>query len=218
MAYINTYGGMSAKPQGLSIADKSEKTFKSILNNSGIGFEKSRKMLATKFALAELRLNRFDSKELDYRDIYETVYLEKFMFIEATYNIAQINKLTKKIATNQEKLIADVGLIVKNTGEILENQHVIITQIGEIKVVLDDVKNSVDYITDVVDRIDETTQDTNVVVKDIQTSVDDMRSNGITVTDLRAKPSGYASSGVNTKLLFGVLAVAGIGFYFMNKK
>ena len=157
--------------------------------------EEEKKALATKFAVAELKLNRWDSSDVDYQEVYQTVWLEKLMFVEMSYSIEAIKEAAGKILGNQKKMIASVGLIVSRTGEILKNQTIIITKLDEIKVV-------VDHIEELSEEILVNTETIITNTEDILANQDKFMTNGITIRDERKGGVGGGSQANNNTLLY----------------
>ena len=133
-----------------------------------------KKLLATRLALNWLKLNNWDKSNPDYADVYKTAWVEKMLLVETAYSVNEILSISQELKLQQNKLLADVGLIVNRTGEILKNQEIIITQNGEIL----DVTNQI---------LDVTTENLAVSyevlgnVKDIKASVNDMQQNGVKI-------------------------------------
>jgi hypothetical protein len=151
-----------------------------------------KKILATKLALNWLRLNRWDKSAADYAEIYQTAWIEKMMIVETAYSVAEIKNDVAQIKSTQQRLLADVGLIVDRTGQILQNQEVIIKQNGEILLI---VKENLEVSYEILGN-----------VKDIKASVEDMQRNGVIVKSNAYQ--GGATSYIKYLVIGGLILMA----------
>ena len=167
----------------------------------------AKKALATKLAVNELKLNHWSSVDADYQLVYQTVFIEKLMFVEMSYNISEIHGLAEKLLSGQKQMIASLGLIVSRTGEILANQTIIITKLDEIKIVVDQVLVNTEIII------------TNT--EEILAYQERFEQNGIKIRDDRANngSGGGSSEKDNTLLYLGVgVVILVVAYYFMVHK
>ncbi len=77
------------------------------------------KSIATRLAITEMKLNKWSGTEKDFELVYKTVWLEKLMFVQLTYDVNQILSVSRDILAGQKKQILYLGIIISNTGEIL---------------------------------------------------------------------------------------------------
>jgi len=147
----------------------------------------AKKALATKFAINELRVNNFSNSEVDFKEVYHIVWLEKLMFVEMSFTVNEINKRAKLLLSNQKEMIASIGLIVSRTGEILENQTIIISELGEIKVIS---QQTLDNTFIIIEKTDEVLE-----------HLEDFKANGVKIDD-RRKESGNNGYGKDNTLMY----------------
>lgn len=136
--------------------------------------DKEIKALATRFALNEMKLNKWWGSEREWENVYQTVWVEKLMQIELSYNVAEILGISKQLLSGQQKIITALGVIVSNQGEILYNQEIIITNQG----IIIDVTGEILLNTE---EIIVTTNNILGVVEDIQGTVNDISANGVKI-------------------------------------
>lgn len=139
------------------------------------------KSIATNLAYNEMKLNKWTGDEKEWEQVYKTVWVEKLMFVQMTYDVSQILNLSRQLLAGQKKLIAFAGIIISNTGEILKNQEVIITNQGLILDVTGQILENVEDIKDMTEEILATNYEILGTVKDIQGDVKDMKANGVKV-------------------------------------
>ncbi len=133
-----------------------------------------KKAIATRLAINEMKLNHWAGNELEWQEIYKTVWVEKLMFVELSMDVKEILEVSNKLLSGQKKMIAQLGVIVNNTGQILQNQEIIITNQG----VILDVTNQ---ILDNTEELLEINYEILGTVNDIKGSIDDIKANGVKV-------------------------------------
>lgn len=160
-----------------------------------------KKALATKLAVNELKLNHWTSTDADYELVYKTVFIEKLMFVEMSYNISEIYGMAQELLSGQKQMVATLGLIVSNQGEILRNQRIIITKVDEIKVV-------VDHIEEISEEILINTETIITNTEEILENQERFEKNGIPISNRVAGSSngggGAVAANNNTLLYVGI--------------
>lgn len=166
-----------------------------------------KKLLATRLALNWLKLNNWDENAPDYAEVYQTAWIEKMLLVETAYGVNEILSIAQELKQQNNKLLADVGIIVSRTGEILKNQEVIITQNGQIL----DITGQI---------LDVTTENLAVTyevlgnVKDIKATVNDMEQNGVKIRQNNYQ-GGSKTNYVKIIVIAGLILVA---IVFVKKK
>ncbi len=160
------------------------------IQNQHLQFENAQKQetsevkaLATKFALNEMALNKWENPTSSaqgfgyaekWQQIYEIVWLEKQMLVQMSYDLSEIKNIGRELLAGQKKIITALGVIVTNQGEILYNQEIIITNQGLILDITGQILVNTETIIATTDNI-------LGVVTDIQGTVNDMHTNGVTI-------------------------------------
>lgn len=169
-AKANLIKSLNAVPK--SVWQQTDKVFAQTIKDPNA----SKKALATRFAISEFKLNKWTGSEVNYRDVYKWVWLEKYMFVDQSYSLNEIKKLGEQLLAGQQKYLTELGLIVANTGEILENQTVIIEQNGTILATTQEITTSLTGIQTSIGEI-------QTAIATIQTNVGEINANLVTIKD-----------------------------------
>lgn len=164
------------------------------------------KAIATKFALNEMKLNKWSEPSnkgeanayaIQWESIYQTVWLEKLMQVKVAYDVAETLSISKDILTGQQKIITALGVIVNNQGQILQNQEIIITNQG----IIIDVTNQILTNTE---EIIATTNNILGIVQDIQMDINDISANGVTIKSNNYSGGSAKAKSILTYVLMGL--------------
>lgn len=158
--------------------------------------EEEKKLLATKLALNEMKLNNWVESAAEWEEVYQQTYIEKMMFVEMYYDIKDIKGIAEELKKGQQKILTNQGLIIKNTGEILKNQEIIIKNQEIIIATTGEILGKVNEIADNVEEIKTKLENAGYTVK-----VENGGNNG----------SGLGSvAGKNNMLLYGGIGLAAL--------
>lgn len=141
----------------------------------------TKKALATRFAIAELKLNRWEPTNTGYRELYKWIWLEKYFFVQNTFDLKTIKEQGEILLNGQTKLLTEIGLIVQNTGEILEGQTVLVDNTGTIISVVLDTQTGVNTLQGTTTQILNQTSQILAVIYTIQTSIGAIEQNLIVI-------------------------------------